>query len=41
MRWVEQIKVVGDEPKGRFAHSAALIEEDMYIFGGIYNAQEK
>ena len=38
MKWVEKVKVIGEEPRGRFAHSAALIEEEMFIFGGIYNA---
>lgn len=37
MRWIEQIEVIGDRPKGRFAHTATLIDSDMYIFGGIQN----
>ena len=41
MKWVEKVKVIGEEPRGRFAHSAALIEEEMFIFGGIYNAAER
>ena len=41
MRWIDQIKVFGDPPKGRFAHTATLIESDMYIFGGIAEAADK
>jgi hypothetical protein len=41
MRWVDQIEIRGDPPKGRFAHAAALLGSDMYIFGGIYNIAEK
>ena len=41
MRWVEQVKMTGEEPRGRFAHSATLLEEEMFIFGGIYNAAER
>jgi len=40
MKWIDQIEVLGQEPRGRFAHTATLIESDMYIFGGIYNAAE-
>lgn len=41
MRWIDQIEVEGDQPVGRFAHTACLINSDMYIFGGTYNAREK
>lgn len=41
MKWIQIIAVNGEQPKGRFAHKAALIQSDMYIFGGTYNAVEK
>jgi N-acetylneuraminic acid mutarotase len=40
MRWVDQIEVHGQKPPGRFAHTAALIDSDMYVFGGIHNSAE-
>ena len=41
MRWVDHIKVIGEQPKGRFAHTAVLMDSDMFIFGGIDNPGEK
>ncbi len=41
MQWVGDIKVEGIKPKGRFAHTATLIMSEMYIFGGMINANEK
>jgi hypothetical protein len=41
MRWVDEIKVLGTQPRGRFAHSATLMDSDMFIFGGIANPAEK
>ena len=41
MKWIDQIEVIGEQPVGRFAHTAAIFGSDMYIFGGIYNANEK
>lgn len=41
MKWVDQIEVQGEQPTGRFAHTASLIGSDMFIFGGLYNANEK
>ena len=38
MKWVNTIEVKGEQPQGRFAHTASLIGSDMYIFGGICNA---
>ena len=35
MQWVDFIKIEGEHPKGRFAHTASLIESNMFIFGGI------
>lgn len=35
MRWIDQIEVRGERPLGRFAHSATLMDDDMFIFGGI------
>jgi hypothetical protein len=35
MLWVEHILVEGAHPLGRFAHTAALVDASMYIFGGI------
>ena len=29
MRWIEQIEVLGEQPRGRFAHTASLIDSDM------------
>jgi Rab9 effector protein with kelch motifs len=37
MRWIDQIEVRGERPRGRFAHTATLMEDDMFIFGGIIN----
>jgi hypothetical protein len=41
MRWIDEIEVLGEKPKGRFAHTAAIIDSDMYIFGGIHNPAER
>jgi hypothetical protein len=35
MQWIEHIEVEGAHPPGRFAHTASLVEADMYVFGGI------
>lgn len=37
MKWIDHITVKGEQPIGRFAHSASLIGTSMYIFGGTYN----
>ena len=37
MQWVESIQLKGEHPPPRLAHTAALINADMYIFGGIAN----
>lgn len=41
MKWIDQISVQGEQPAGRFAHTASLIGSDMYVFGGTYNTAEK
>ena len=41
MKWVDPIEVKGEQPIGRFAHTATIIASDMFIFGGIYNSSEK
>lgn len=35
MEWIESIKLEGFYPAPRFAHTADLINSDMYVFGGI------
>jgi hypothetical protein len=35
MQWIDKIELEGSHPQGRFAHTAALIESTMYIFGGV------
>jgi N-acetylneuraminic acid mutarotase len=37
MKWIDQIEVEGDQPTGRFAHAAALVGSEMFVFGGTYN----
>ncbi len=35
MQWVEFIELEGEYPAPRVAHTAELINSDMYVFGGI------
>lgn len=35
MLWIDHIAVEGQHPVGRFAHTAALVDAVMYVFGGI------
>jgi hypothetical protein len=37
MKWIDHIVVNGDQPTGRFAHAAALVGTEMFVFGGTYN----